>query len=164
MDSVWTKPPEPKQSVTASAVSFAKANAKTIAVVLLVVVLASAWFHQLQTNNVLKHQTQTSTTTKTANAQAQARQLRDEVAKVFNVPANEVPTIATVTDVSKLKNQAFFTNAKNGDKVLMFAQAKEAILFRPSDHKIIQVAPLNPGSAGAATGGSASNSLTSSGQ
>jgi len=55
---------------------------------------------------------------------------------------NENPTIATVTDKSKLENQAFFKNALNGDKLLIFTDASKAILYRPETKKIIEVSNL----------------------
>ncbi len=69
--------------------------------------------------------------------------LVDEVGDKMEIPQNETPTIATVTDVTKLSDQPFFRNAKNGDKVMIFGSTKEAILYRPSIHKIIAVAPIN---------------------
>lgn len=55
---------------------------------------------------------------------------------------NEAPTIATVTDREKLAKQPFFAQAENGDKVIIYTQAKKAILYRPSQKKIVDVAPL----------------------
>jgi cytoskeletal protein RodZ len=79
-------------------------------------------------------------------AKAATAQLVADVSKLTNLPAGETPTIATVTDVSKLKSQAFFAQAQNGDKVLIFTQAKRAYLYRPSTGKIIEIAPINIGS------------------
>lgn len=55
---------------------------------------------------------------------------------------DETPTIATVTDKEKLSSQPFFLQAENEDKLLIYTQAKKAILYRPSTDKIIDVAPL----------------------
>jgi hypothetical protein len=64
------------------------------------------------------------------------------VGKLIVLPAED-PTVATVADVDKLKNQRFFTNALNGDKVLIFNNAKKAILYRPSINKIVEIMPIN---------------------
>lgn len=65
------------------------------------------------------------------------------VHKLMNLPEGEVPTVATVTDKSKLKSEPFFQAAENGDKVLIFKSIKKAILYRPSTNKIVDVAPIN---------------------
>lgn len=64
-----------------------------------------------------------------------------EVGRLMVLP-NETPTLATVSDQTKLANQPFFAHAQNGDKVLIYTQAKKAILYRPSIDKIIEVAPI----------------------
>lgn len=64
------------------------------------------------------------------------------VGKLVVLP-EEVPTIATVTDLEKLKDQAFFKNAKVGDKVLIYIKARKAILYDAQADKIIELAPLN---------------------
>lgn len=84
-----------------------------------------------------------------ADPQRQARQetmdLVSAVGKVMALPENEEPTIATVADTEKLKDQAFFVNAQVDDKVLLYTTAKKAILYRPSTNMIIEVAPINLG-------------------
>ena len=72
----------------------------------------------------------------------QDAQLIADISKLTVLPKNETPTIATVTDSSKLKNQPFFAGAEVGDKVLIYQTAKLAILYRPGSNKIIVVAPL----------------------
>lgn len=66
-----------------------------------------------------------------------------ELGEKMLLPEGETPTIATVTDITKLADQPFFKNAKNGDKVIIYGSTKEAILYRPTLHKIIAVAPIN---------------------
>lgn len=82
-------------------------------------------------------------------AQQEAKDLVSKVGALVQLPKEEQPTIATVTDVSKLKEQAFFKNAQNGDKVLLYAKALKAYLYSVSMNKILEVAPItvnqNPG-------------------
>lgn len=79
--------------------------------------------------------------------QAAQAEVKDLIAKVGNlmVLPDENPTIATVSDPKKLVDQPFFVKAILGDKVLIYSKAREAILYRPSINKIIQVAPVNLG-------------------
>lgn len=65
-----------------------------------------------------------------------------EVGELMLLP-DETPTIATVTDLSKVTDQPFFKNALEGDKVLVYRAAKKAILYRPSENKIIEVGVVN---------------------
>ena len=67
------------------------------------------------------------------------------VGALTELPQGETPTVATVSDASKLQSQAFFVNAQNGDKVLIYSQAKKAFLYRPSTNKVINIAPVNIG-------------------
>ena len=71
------------------------------------------------------------------------KSLISNVAELTQLPENEEPTIATVTDKSALENQLFFTNAQNGDKVLIYTNAQKAFLYRPTEHKLINVANVN---------------------
>ncbi len=66
-----------------------------------------------------------------------------KVSRIMVLPANEEPTLATVTDLSKLKDQPFFANAQQGDKVLIYPRSLKAILYSPSKDKIIEVSSVN---------------------
>lgn len=81
----------------------------------------------------------------TKAASREVQELVNEVAKLIELPKDETPTVATVTDPAKLSDQAFFTNAKEGDKVLIYNTAKKAILYRPSEQKVLNFAPINIG-------------------
>jgi hypothetical protein len=96
----------------------------------------------------------------TITAQQEQQQLLDKVGKLTVLPAGETPTIATVTDISKLKDQAFFVNAVNGDKVLIYTQAKKAFLYRPSTNKIINIAPVNLGNSTQSTAPTGTSTTT----
>ena len=76
----------------------------------------------------------------------------ERVGKLMVLPTDETPTMATVSDPAKLKDQAFFANAKAGDKVLIYSNARKAILYSPTLNKIIEVAPVNVGANASAIG------------
>ena len=80
-----------------------------------------------------------------SNADQERQQVANEIGKLIVLPENEIPTLATVSDPAKLADQAFFAHAQKGDQVLIYMQAHKAILYRPSVHKIIEVAPVNGG-------------------
>ncbi len=67
----------------------------------------------------------------------------DKVGKLIELPTDEEPTVATVTDKEKLKEQKFFSKAENEDKVIIFVKAQKAILYRPSWNKVIEVARID---------------------
>ena len=77
--------------------------------------------------------------------QESVNQLLAEVGQLIALPEGETPTVATVSDPSKLKDQPFFAKAKVGDKVLIYTNARKAILYSPTEHKIIEVAPISIG-------------------
>jgi hypothetical protein len=69
--------------------------------------------------------------------------LINQVGKLIVLPSNEQPEVASVSDVNKLKGQPFFVNARNGDKVLIYSKAQEAILYDPVANKIVEVGPIS---------------------
>jgi hypothetical protein len=115
---------------------------KVIIGVVLLVVLAAApslyYFRQYQ-----KAQWRLDNPTEVAKQEAKATIAA--IGKLMLLPADEEPTVVQVTDISKLKDQPFFANAQNGDKVLIYTKAKKAILYRPGTNKIIDVGPVNIG-------------------
>jgi len=83
-----------------------------------------------------------------ANSQASQEEVKSLIAQVSQLivlPTDETPTIATVSDPERLKDQPFFAKAQKGDKVLIYSGAGKAFLYRPSTKKLVDVAPINIG-------------------
>lgn len=122
-------------------VKFPTGDTKTTLFVLVLIVaigFSTYFFIQYQkTKKLLQNPNQAS--------QQEVKSLVDKVGRLIALPKDETPTVATVTDNSKLKNQPFFARSENGDKVLIYTKAKRAILYRPSTDKIIEVAPVTIG-------------------
>lgn len=65
----------------------------------------------------------------------------NRVSKHYLLP-DETPALATVEDQNKLSSE-FLRSAEDGDKLLVFKNAKKVILYRPSIDKIIEVGPVS---------------------
>ncbi len=64
------------------------------------------------------------------------------IGKHILLPVGEEPTVATVSDPDKLKDQLFFKHAEAGDKVLIYTKAKMAYLYDPDRDILLEVAPI----------------------
>lgn len=64
-----------------------------------------------------------------------------KVGEIYSLPGG-TPTIAQVQDKEKVKDQEFFKGAENGDYILLYTDAKLALLYRESIHKLIYVGPI----------------------
>ena len=78
-------------------------------------------------------------------AEAEIQALLVEVGKLIVLPEGEQPIVATVSDLERLSGQPFFEEAKKGDRVLIYMNAKKAILYDPVAKRIVAIAPLNLG-------------------
>lgn len=108
----------------------------TLFILLVISIGAGAYFYQKATVDTQK------------DAQKELDDTIAAVGRLMVLPATETPTMATVSDPEKLKDQPFFANAKKGDKVLIYTIARKAILYSPTLDKIIEVAPVNAGNSG----------------
>lgn len=81
-------------------------------------------------------------------AQEEIKKYVADISRSVVLPQNETPTLATISDPDKLKDQAFFKKAKKGDKVLIYKNAKKIILYDPEAKKVIEIAPIDVGGAG----------------
>lgn len=73
----------------------------------------------------------------------ETNKLIEEIGALMVLPEGEKPTLISVVDKEKVKDQPFFAKAENGDKVLVYTAAKKAILYRPSNKKIIEIGPVD---------------------
>ncbi len=122
-------------------------NKKVLALIVLVLLVVGAnygaWHYYSRLQDSQKEVQRLSDPT--VAAKEETARLLEKITQLVDVPTDETPTVATVSDASKLKSQSFFARAENGDKVLIYTQAKRAILYRPSTDKIIEIAPVNIG-------------------
>lgn len=73
----------------------------------------------------------------------EVKEVTDKLGKIYNLPKDEEPTVATVLDKEKLVDQPFFADSENGDKVVIYTKSQLAILFRISENKIINISPVS---------------------
>ncbi|MBI4050863.1 MAG: hypothetical protein HY396_02720 [Candidatus Doudnabacteria bacterium] len=126
--------------VTIEPESAQKKKFPLFAVILVITAIAAgsaAFYFYLQLSKLRSAQS--------VNSQTEVQTLVEEVGKLIVLPQDEQPTVATVADPERLKGQPFFTNAKKGDKVLIYTNARKAILYDPVAKKIVELAPLNIG-------------------
>jgi hypothetical protein len=90
------------------------------------------------------------------NPQAETKDLTATISKSVQLP-NETPTVATVVDKNKLANKALSSKAKNGDKLLIYSNAKRLILYRPDDKKVIDMLSISTNTANQQQGTEKSN-------
>lgn len=108
------------------------------------IILLVLFFNNLKAQREMRKLKADLQKAKTEIAVSEIQQVTEAVGKLIILPDGEVPTLATVTDVEKLRqDQAFFSNAENGDKVLVYVQAKKAILYRPRINKVVEVSPVS---------------------
>lgn len=72
----------------------------------------------------------------------QAATVLQQIGGLMELPSDEEPQVATITDKSKLENQPLLTKAQNQDVFVVYSKARKAILYRPSTNKIIDVFPI----------------------
>jgi hypothetical protein len=142
---VSTPPPSIPKPATVSDTNDSHAGRTVFELLLVVLVIAlGLWSWTLYSDRSdLRKQVAALNTNPQVAIQKQTQDLLEKVGKLYNLPSGETPTIANVTDANAAKKQsAFFENAQNGDKVLMYVKAGVAILYRPGTNKIVLVAPL----------------------
>ncbi len=105
-----------------------------------IIILAASLFVALAAAGYFFYQSKYAIEMQAAN---EIEEIVTTLGRFMELPPEETPTLATVTDRGKLAGQPFFQKAENGDKVLIYSSAGRAILYRPSLKKIIDVTSVN---------------------
>ncbi|TSC58670.1 MAG: Uncharacterized protein Greene041619_380 [Candidatus Peregrinibacteria bacterium Greene0416_19] len=79
--------------------------------------------------------------TGTTTGRAQAQEVLEQVRKLYRLPTDVEPRVATIVDAEGLaKGNDFYKRAKNGDSLII--TPTRAILFRSSTNMIVDVVPV----------------------
>jgi uncharacterized protein YpmB len=65
----------------------------------------------------------------------------DKISKLLRLP-NETPISMTVYNEKDFQNNDLFRTVKTGDKILVYLNSKQAIIYRPSTNQVIEVLPV----------------------
>jgi hypothetical protein len=117
-------------------VRWTRSNIVTAALVVLLVCVSAYFYNR-------SRQAELQLSGDNVAAQQAVKRVVKKVSGHMILPTDEQPTLATVSDVTKVRDQPFFTHAQNGDQVLVYTQTRKAILYRPSADRIVEVAPLS---------------------
>ena len=107
-------------------------------IVIVVVIVWTASFFELGRDTVYQ-------TNPNLQDQEQAAEILQKVGQLIQLPADETPTMAAIsaTRQAPKQGQPFLTNAENGDVLIVYDNAREALLYRPSINKLIAVGPVD---------------------
>lgn len=73
-----------------------------------------------------------------SNPSEERQQIISKIEHVVLLP-NEDPSLSTVVDSTKFTNQTLRDRAKNGDKLLIYAEAKRLVIYRPATQKVVDL-------------------------
>lgn len=131
-----------------------------VVILLLFVSLSANSYRLSKQNKVLGAQFEALKKDPQMFAKEEIKALTDQLAKLVVLPEGEEPVVATVTDKERLKDQAVFAKAENGDKIVIYAKTQKAYIYRPSKNVLVDVIPVNIGNQQTAiTGVDAKNPL-----
>ena len=108
---------------------------KTVWIVLIIIVLVASMSIFLG----ILYKNQMATKQK-ARAKAEQETV-DKISKLLRLP-NETPIFVTVFNEKDFENNDLFRKVKTGDKILVYLNSKQAIIYRPSTNQVIEVLPV----------------------
>ena len=122
-------------------------SSKFVITILLVLFLASAaglGFTYYKYNTAKKALAKISSTEgQKAMAKKEIDDLLAKVKRHMVLPQGEDPVVATVTDKDALaKEQPFYKDANNGDRVIAYMVARKAIIYDPIHDVVVNAGPI----------------------
>lgn len=72
------------------------------------------------------------------------KSLIEKMSKLIALPEGETPVLFPF-EKEKYNDQQVFSKTENGDKILIYSNAKKAYIYRPSRNVIVDVIPVNIG-------------------
>jgi hypothetical protein len=72
---------------------------------------------------------------------AEEQQIIDKTSKLLRLP-NELPIVTTVYNEKDFENNNLFRVVKKGDKILLFINAKQSVIYSPAINQVIEVLPV----------------------
>ena len=119
----------PAARKTPPAKRFVKKYAKLLITILVIVaVIGAAWLISAK---------------RTSSRQTGLNHVVVRVGRLMLLPNDEQPTLATVTDKTKLTDKFLAAKAVNGDEVLIYTKNQLVIIYRPSINKIAAVGTVS---------------------
>lgn len=119
--------------------AYSKRKIAIVALVGMVIIFAiSAGFFIWQQKN-----TKTQAAPKKETAEQTSTRILREVSKIYALPKDEEPSVAAIEDSSKLNGQTFFDQAQDGDYLLVYPDAKLALIYRAQVGQLINVGPIS---------------------
>jgi hypothetical protein len=80
---------------------------------------------------------------KEVSPEAFLAKVKGDIEIVYQLPDDEEPSFAILSDVTQLQDQKFFMNAQNGDVLLIYTKNNKALIWRPQEKKLVEIASLN---------------------
>lgn len=116
-----------------------------LTIVIVVVILGGAGYWFFTKSGFVKTFKMAQQIQKQQRLSAEDQKVLDQLKELIELPTDITPTMAIVSDSTKLKEMqpVFFANAKNDDRLIIYPDM--AILFDPTANKIIKVGPVQFG-------------------
>lgn len=121
-------------------IEFLSSKSKSIIISFVALIIVASGIYFYSTRYFFKDDSTIEGPFKLPNSAKAQQELSDTlniIGESIVLPSNDTPTMATVFDKDKLKDEPFFDPAENGDKVILFPISQLAILYRPSSKKIV---------------------------